>query len=352
MRHALALGQRGLGNSWPNPAVGCIIVAENRIVGRGWTQPGGRPHAETMALAQAGPRAKGATAYITLEPCAHHGQTPPCAAALVKAGITRVVTATTDPDPRVSGKGHALLRAVGIQVTEHIAEAEARRANHGFFLRVEQNRPQVTLKLATSLDGRIATQSGQSRWITGPEARRAVHALRGQHDAVMVGIGTALADDPDLTIRDLGFAHQPVRVVVDSALRLPLNSRLVQRAHEVALWLCHAPGTQDANLQAMGARLIPCRSAPGGLCITDLLAQLATAGLTRILCEGGAGIAAALLAAGLVDDLVLVSAGRLFGADGTEAVAGLGEVTLGGAPEFQLVDQRPVGADLMQHWRR
>ena len=352
MRHALALGQRGLGNSWPNPAVGCIIVAETCIVGRGWTQPGGRPHAETMALAQAGPRAKGATAYVTLEPCAHHGHTPPCAAALVKAGITRVVSATTDPDPRVSGKGLAMLRAAGITVTEGVAEAEARRTNHGFFLRVEQNRPHITLKLATSLDGRIATASGQSRWITGPEARRAVHALRGRHDAVMVGIGTALADDPDLTIRDLGYVHQPVRVVIDSALRLPLTARLTQTARDVPLWLCHAEGASGTALHHAGARLIRCRKSDQGQDMHDVLAQLADAGLTRILCEGGAAIAAALLSAKLVDDLVLYTAGRLFGATGTAAIASLGDVALGSTPEFQLIDQRPVGADLMQHWRR
>ena len=352
MRHALALGQRGLGNTWPNPAVGCIIVAENRVVGRGWTQPGGRPHAETMALQQAGASAIGATAYVTLEPCAHHGQTPPCAEALIAAGITRVVSATTDPDPRVSGKGHALLHAAGIAVTEGLMEAEARRANRGFFLRFEQDRPQLTLKLATTLDGRIATQTGQSRWITGPEARRAVHALRGQNDAVLVGIGTALADDPDLTIRDLGFARQPVRVVADSALRLPLTSRLVQRAKEVPLWLCHGEMAQGTALQSAGARLIACQGTAKGLDMPSLLAQLASAGLTRVLCEGGAGIAAALLAAQLVDELVLFSAGRLFGAGGTAAVAALGDVNLGAAAEFRLIDQRPVGGDLMQHWRR
>ena len=351
MRHALALGQRGLGNTWPNPAVGCVIVAENRIVGRGWTQPGGRPHAETMALHQAGTQAHGATAYVTLEPCAHQGQTPPCAQALIQAGITRVVTATTDPDPRVSGQGHAILREAGIQVTEHVAESEARRANQGFFRRIEQGRPHVTLKLATTLDGRIATQSGQSRWITGPEARRAVHALRGQNDGVLVGIGTALADDPDLTIRDMGYVRQPVRVVADSALRLPLASRLVQRAKEVPLWLCHADGAEGAMLHAAGAQLIPCRSTDKGLDMADLLGQLAARGLTRVLCEGGAGIAAALLAARLVDELVLFTAGRLFGAGGTAAVAGLGDVLLAAAPEFELIDQRPIGQDLLQHWR-
>ena len=261
MRHALALGQRGWGNTWPNPAVGCVIVHGSRIIGRGWTQPGGRPHAEPMALAQAGAKARGATAYVTLEPCAHHGQTPPCADALIAAGIARVVSATTDPDPRVSGRGHAALRQAGISVTEAVAETEAHRANAGFFLRMQSNRPHVTLKLATTLDGRIAMADGTSRWITGPQARRMVHMLRLQRDAVMVGIGTALADDPDLTVREMGAVRQPVRVVVDRALRLPLTSRLVQSAGQVPVWLCHGDATGPAPLQTLsqaGARLIQC----------------------------------------------------------------------------------------------
>ena len=218
MAHALALGQRGLGRTWPNPAVGCVIVHGGRVVGRGWTQPGGRPHAEVRALAQAGSAARGATAYVTLEPCAHHGHTGPCAEALIAAGVARVVTALQDPDPRVSGRGHAMLRAAGVAVTEGVLEPEARAVNAGFLKRVCHGLPLVTLKLATTLDGRIATASGESRWITGPEARRAVHALRLVHDAVLVGAGTARADDPDLTVRDLGATHQPVRIVIDSRL--------------------------------------------------------------------------------------------------------------------------------------
>ncbi len=214
MALALALGRRGQGNCWPNPAVGCVIVRDGRIVGRGWTQPGGRPHAEVEALAQAGALARGATAYVTLEPCSHHGKTPPCAEALIAAGVARVVAAIEDSDTRVAGQGFALLRAAGVEVTTGVLEDEAALDHAGFFMKTEQGRPFVTLKLASSLDGRIATATGQSKWITGPEARREVHAMRARHDAVMVGAGTARADDPSLTVRDLGIDHQPARVVV------------------------------------------------------------------------------------------------------------------------------------------
>ena len=220
MAHALALARRGLGTVWPNPAVGAVLVRGGRVVGRGWTQAGGRPHAETMALAQAGPAAQGATAYVTLEPCAHHGQTPPCAEALVRARVARVVSAFQDPDPRVAGRGHAMLRAAGISVTEGVREAEARALQRGFLTRIAAGRPMLTLKLATSLDGRIATAAGESRWITGPEARARVHAMRAAHDAVLIGGGTARADDPSLTVRGLGIADLPVRIIAARALGL------------------------------------------------------------------------------------------------------------------------------------
>mgnify|MGYP005990964139 CR=1 FL=1 len=210
MALALSLGRRGQGRVWPNPAVGCVIVAQGRIVGRGWTQPGGRPHGEVEALAQAGAAARGATAYVTLEPCSHHGQTPPCARALIDAGVARVVVATTDSDARVNGQGLQMLRDAGVEVTLGVGEAEARREHAGCFRRVELGRPLLTLKLASSFDGRIATGTGESQWITAPLARRVVHAMRSRHDAVLIGGGTARADDPSLTVRDLGVDHQPV----------------------------------------------------------------------------------------------------------------------------------------------
>jgi len=259
MRLALALGERGLGRSWPNPAVGCVIVKDGRILGRGWTRPGGRPHAETVALAQAGAAARGATAYVTLEPCAHHGRTPPCAAALAAAGLARVVTALADPDPRVDGGGHAMLRAAGIVVETGLMAESAATHHRGFLARVTAGRPMLTLKLATSLDGRIATATGESRWITGPASRRMVHALRARHDAVMVGSATARADDPSLTVRGLGIAHQPVRIVADSRLSTPPGGALGRTAREVPVWMLHgpdAPPAARAAWEATGARLL------------------------------------------------------------------------------------------------
>lgn len=350
MALALGLAGRGLGNVWPNPAVGCVIVQGSTIVGRGFTQPGGRPHAERAALDQAGAQARGATAYVTLEPCAHHGQTPPCAAALVAAGVARVVSATTDPDPRVSGRGHAMLRAAGIDVSEAVLEPEARALNAGFFSRVLQGRPRVTLKLALTLDGRIANAAGASRWITGPLARRAVHMLRARHDAVMVGIGTALADDPDLTVRELGITRQPIRIVIDSQLRLARDSRLMRSAHQIPVWLCHSGPARPVQ----GPRLIACAGdAAGRVDLSDALRQLGNAGLTRVLCEGGGTLAAALLNAGVVDELICITAGRVFGSGGTPAVAVLpASLALPPLPEFTLAETRPLGEDVLHRWLR
>lgn len=355
MRHALALGARGLGTTWPNPAVGCVIVAGSRIVGRGWTQAGGRPHAEVRALAQAGAAARGATAYVTLEPCAHHGQTPPCAEALIAAGVARVVTALQDPDPRVSGRGHAMLWAAGIAVTEGV-QAQAARASHlGFLTRVTQGRPMVTLKLATTLDGRIATATGESRWITGSQARRTVHALRLSHDAVMVGAGTLRADDPDLTVRDLGAGHQPVRVVLDSRLSGDPQSRLGRTARDVPVWLCHGQDAPQAARRAWedcGARLICCNAPGGQVLAAAALQALGAAGLTRVLCEGGGHLAASLLRAGLVDVLVGFGAGRVIGGDGLASVAPFGLAALADAPTFRLQEVRALGGDVMAVWSR
>ncbi|MEM6480784.1 MAG: bifunctional diaminohydroxyphosphoribosylaminopyrimidine deaminase/5-amino-6-(5-phosphoribosylamino)uracil reductase RibD, partial [Pseudomonadota bacterium] len=247
---AIALSRRGLGRTWPNPAVGCVLVRDGRIVGRGATQPSGRPHAEQQALARAGAAARGATAYVSLEPCAHYGKTPPCAEALVTAGVVRVVAALQDPDPRVDGQGFDILRAAGVEVDSGLMQDEAAEVLGGFLSRHEKGRPQITLKLALSLDGRIATASGHSQWITGPSARRTVHALRARHDAVMVGAGTARADDPMLTIRDLGISHQPDRIVVSRRLDLPLSSNLARTARDVPVWLCCGPDADPALVSA------------------------------------------------------------------------------------------------------
>lgn len=360
MAHALGLARRGLGRVWPNPAVGCVIVgpgggAGGRILGRGITQPGGRPHAETGALAAAGAAARGATAYVTLEPCAHHGATPPCAGALVAAGVARVVTALEDPDPRVAGRGHAMLRAAGIAVTEGVLEAEARSLQKGFLSRILKGRPMVTLKLAASLDGRIATAAGESRWITGPEARARVHAIRAAHDAVMVGAGTARADDPLLTVRGLGIAHQPVRVVAARSLDLDHESALGRSAREVPLWLVHgasAPAPDRAEWTRAGARLFKVAETGGALDPRAILAALGEAGLTRVLAEGGGRFGAALLRAGLVDEVALFTAGLALGADGLPALGPLGLETLAGAPRFRLAGIDRLGPDTLSRWTR
>jgi diaminohydroxyphosphoribosylaminopyrimidine deaminase / 5-amino-6-(5-phosphoribosylamino)uracil reductase len=356
MRLAIALGRRGLGRVWPNPSVGCVIVRDGVILGRGWTQRGGRPHAETVALAQAGAAARGATAYVSLEPCAHHGATPPCAAALALAGVARVVTPITDPDPRVSGNGHAMLRRSGIEVREGVAAAEADAAHAGFLSRLRRGRPVVTLKLALTLDGRIATSAGASRWITGPEARRRVHLMRASHDAVLIGAGTARADDPDLRVREIETDGQPVRIVADSRLGLTVESRLGRTlAAEAPVWLLHGPGAAPATRNAwrhLGAETIGCATDPmGRLDLRDAMARLGARGLTRVFCEGGGGIGASLVQAGLVDDLVVFTAGHAFGADGTAGLAALGVTAIGPRP-FELIEALRCGADLMHRWRR
>jgi diaminohydroxyphosphoribosylaminopyrimidine deaminase/5-amino-6-(5-phosphoribosylamino)uracil reductase len=354
MAHALRLAARGLGNVWPNPAVGCVIVRDGIVVGRGWTQPGGRPHAEVRALQQAGSLAEGATAYVTLEPCAHHGHTPPCAEALIAAKVARVVTALTDPDPRVSGKGHAMLRTAGIAVTEGVLTAQATQLNAGFLKRVTQGLPFVTLKLAASLDGRTATATGESRWITGPEARRKVHAMRLAHDAVMVGSGTALADDPDLTVRDMGAVRQPVRIVLDRMLKHSPESRLGRTARETPVWLLHGPSAPEATRTAWaatGATLIEVPET-GSLDLKAALQALAQKGLTRILSEGGATLAAALVKAGLVDELAMFSGGMLIGAEGHAAVGPLDLTALAQAPGFGLVHHERLGPDTLSIWTR
>jgi diaminohydroxyphosphoribosylaminopyrimidine deaminase/5-amino-6-(5-phosphoribosylamino)uracil reductase len=359
MRTALALGRRVQGKTWPNPAVGCVIVAGGRVVGRGWTQPGGRPHAETQALAQAAACARGATAYVTLEPCAHHGKTPPCADALVAAGVARVVVACGDPDPRVSGRGLANLREAGIEVQTGVMQSEAARDLAGFFSRLTQGRPEILLKLATSFDGRIATASGQSRWITGPGARRMVHAMRARHDAVVIGAGTARADDPILTVRGMGAvyqpAHQPVRVVVSRGLDLPLKSRLAASAREVPLWLVHGAKADRGAItrwQDLGATTIACSENAGGLDMAAAMQALGAAGLTRVFCEGGGTLAASLLHADLVDRLVIFAAGLALGGDARAAVGALGLDALEAAPRYALDDVRVVGGDALSLWRR
>ena len=353
MRVAIGLGKRGLGQVWPNPAVGCVIVRNGCVLGRGFTQTGGRPHAETQALAQAGSAAEGATAYISLEPCAHHGKTPPCAEALIAAKVARVVSAMQDPDPRVAGKGHAKLRAAGIEVHTDILKADAEDANIGFLTRTTQGRPSVTLKLAMTLDGKIATRTGDSQWITGPEARAYTHLLRANHDAIMVGSGTVLADDPDLRVRHHGLEQSsPVRVVLDTTLKTPLDAKLVQSAAETPLWVCHDKAvTPDKAWEATSASLLPCRVVGRILDINSALQSIGNKGITRLFSEGGATVATSLLRAGLVDRLIVMMAGATIGNDGLSGLGPLGVAALTDAPRFRLHDVRRLGQDVVTDWR-
>ncbi len=357
MKVALGLARRGLGSVAPNPAVGCVLVREGRVVGRGWTQPGGRPHAEAEALGRAGKAARGATAYVSLEPCAHHGETPPCADALAGAGIARLVVAVEDPDPQVRGRGLTRLRDAGAEVVCGVCEDEAAALNAGFFLRVGEGRPLIALKTATTLDGRIATRGGESRWITGEAARARAHGLRASHDAVMVGIGTALADDPMLDCRLPGLARRsPLRIVVDSRARLPLTSRLVKTAGEPPTWLVTLPGAAAKRRAAYGeagVEVIEVEADGGGnLDLAAAARTLGDRGLTRVLVEGGGRLAAGLLRARLVDRLLWFRAPRLIGGDGLPAVVAFGVDTLAEAPSYRRVSVAEVGDDLMETYVR
>src|SRR6202790_4609916 len=327
MELALTLGRRGQGRTWPNPAVGAVVVKDGVILGRGWTQPGGRPHAEPVALQRAGGAARGATLYATLEPCSHVGKSPPCTEAIIAAGITRVVSAIEDPNPEVAGQGHARLRAAGIAVDIGLGAAEAARDHAGHFRRVRDRRPHVILKLAVSSDDKIAAAGHKPVAISGEAAKARVHLLRAQCDAVLVGIGTVLADDPMLTCRLPGMeARSPVRVVLDRALRIPGTSRLVHSARETPLWvmtssLSEAPAA--VKLGAAGAQVIRVATTsapPPGLDLLAVLHALSDKGITRLLVEGGARVAASFVTAGLVDEVWLLRGPDPIGAKGVPAL--------------------------------
>ena len=356
MRAALALARRGLGTVWPNPAVGCVIVEERQVVGRGWTQPGGRPHGETEALRRAGDAARGAAAYVSLEPCCHWGRTPPCVDALITAGVRRVVVALEDPDPRVAGEGLRRLRAAGLDVDVGLCAEEAAEVNAGFLSRLRLGRPLVTLKFATSLDGRIATASGESQWISGPPARERAHALRASHDAIMVGTGTAVADDPQLTCRLPGLDHRsPVRVVIDRHLRIPPAARLIADAHVVPTWVLTLPSADpDRRAAFLASRVTLIDVDPdrtGQVDLAAALTALGERGITRLLVEGGAGLAAAFFRARLVDRLVWVHAPLAGGGDGIPAIAGLDLAALADAPAFERLSTETIGDDVLTTFR-
>ncbi len=357
MRAAVGLARRALGRAWPNPAVGCVLVNDGRVVGRGWTQPGGRPHAETEALRRAGPAANGAVAYTTLEPCAHHGRTPPCADALIAAGIGRAVVAIPDPDPRTDGTGIDRLRDAGIEVTEGVAAAESREVTAGFLHRVRTGRPLVTLKLATTLDGRIATRAGESQWITGADSRARAHGLRASHDAVLVGARTALADNPNLTCRLPGLANRsPVRIFLDGRDELPASHDLIANAGSIPTWMLTARGDADPRCASMASAAVEvvhaAASTEGGIDIADGLRALGERGLTSVLVEGGGGLAASLLRARLVDRLVWFRAPMVIGADGLAAAAEFGIDGLDAAPGFTRIAVRRAGDDIVETYAR
>lgn len=355
MAAAMRLAARGLGVVAPNPSVGCVLVQFDdcggwTIVGRGRTGRGGRPHGEAVALEAAGSRARGATAYVTLEPCAHHGKTPPCAEALVKAGVARVVIAVTDPDPRVAGRGIARLKDAGIEVREGVLAEEGGRMAAGFFRRVEAGRPLVTLKLATSLDGRIAAKGGSSRWITGELARRHAHGERGAHDGIMVGSATAILDNPMLTCRLPGLEDtSPIRVIVDSHLRLPLTHKLVTTAQDHPTWMLCATGAPTERRKALEAAGVEIMALPlgadGGLDLAAGMTRLGERGLTRLMVEGGGRLAAACLRGGFADRLLWYRAPLILGGDGVPAVADLGLGSPVEGPRFQVLDHRRLGED-------
>lgn len=358
MRIALDLAAEGLGEVWPNPAVGCVLVAGEggtaRIVGRGRTARGGRPHAETVALAEAGAAARGATVYVTLEPCAHHGRTGPCAEALAGAGVARVVSAMEDPDPRVSGRGHRILEKAGVRVDVGVGEGEAREINAGFVSRILRGRPFVQLKLAVSADWKIAARPGAPTAITGAEAGRAVHRMRAQSDAILVGQGTWSADDPLLTCRLPGLEDRsPVRLVLDARAELPLHSKLVRTARNVPVWAVvgtDADPARRAELGRSGVRVIEAGTANGRFDLPALLRQLGNEGVTRLFVEGGGRVAQSLVESGLVDELILIAAPGKLGATGVPA---FGDLPAGAAlSAFALARQVRLGADTLKVYRK
>ena len=327
MNAAIRLSRKHLGLTGTNPSVATLIVRDDgqgpRIVGSGVTARGGRPHAETQALDEAGPLARGATAYVTLEPCAHHGRTPPCAEALVTAGVTRVVGAASDPDHRVSGRGYAILRNAGIEVDEGICRDEAADVMRGYLTRSVKKRPEVTLKLAISADGMIGRQGAGQVAITGDIARRQVHLMRAEADAILVGIGTALADDPELTCRLPGMSHRsPARIILDSKGRLPPSSKLVASAREVAVWSVAGPDADAGRLGALSAAGVDLMGAEiheGRIALPELLEDISERGVATLLVEGGATVARAFLAEGLVDRICVFQSRMEIGTDGVTA---------------------------------
>ena len=360
MALALTLGRRGLGNTWPNPAVGAVIVRHEAngpvVVARGWTQPGGRPHAEVEALARAGEAARGATIYTTLEPCSHFGKSPPCADAIIAAGIARVVSAMADPNPEIAGEGYRRLKAKGIAVVTGVGADEARRAHAGHVSRMRDGRPHVLLKLAVSADGKAGLAGRRPAVITGEAARDRVHLLRAMHDGILVGIGTVLADDPELTCRLPGMiSRSPVRIVLDRALRLPPECRLVRGARTIPVWVvtCHtAPSDRAKRLRELGVEVIGVEAVDRSRDLGPVLKRLGGAGLTRLMVEGGPTVAGAFVAADLVDEAALFRGPNAIGPDGIDALTGMPLTHLTHAPYLRPRGGETLGPDRLELFER
>ena len=364
MRAALGLARRGLGRVAPNPAVGCILVRPDlgsspfgRIVGTGWTQPGGRPHAETEALAQAGGLANGAHAYVTLEPCNHQGKTGPCTEALIAAGVKTVTAAVEDPDPRVSGSGLKRLEDAGIKIRVGLLAENAGLLNGGFFSVVRHGRPWGTMKTATTMDGAIASRNGKSQWITGPSARARGHLLRAENDAILTGIGTVREDDPEMTCRLPGMlTRSPIRVVVDPRLEIDIAAKLFDTLETAPLWLMagdRADADRAALMKGAGATVIDLPPVAGGRISPDMiLAALAERGITRVLLEAGSALTASFMDAGLIDEIAWFRAAAVMGGDGMPAIAPMAVNSPENAPKFRRIDTIDLDGDVLERYFR
>lgn len=354
MQLALALGRRNLGRTWPNPAVGAVIVKDGTILARGWTQPGGRPHAEAEALRRARKAAQGATMYVTLEPCSHEGNTPPCADAIIRAGIARVVSALEDPNPEVSGRGHERLSAKGVAVEVGLGADEARRTHAGHIARVSLGRPHVILKLAISADGKAGLAGRKPAVITGEAARERVFQMRAAADAILVGIGTVLADDPQLTCRLPGmFERSPVRVVLDEQLSVPLATSVIATVRETPTWVFTSrrpSAIAEEILQQKGCKVFRVDDHRDRLDLQQILKVLAENGITRLMVEGGPRVGASFVEADLVDELVLLRGEKTIGSDGIDPVEGLRLDTLTGRLKFLSRDK--LATDTVEYFAR
>lgn len=356
MQLALALGRRGLGNTWPNPAVGAVIVKDGVVVARGWTAPGGRPHAETEALKRAGRAARGATIYVTLEPCSHQGKTPPCADAIIRAGIVRVVSALNDPNPKVGGQGISRLREAGIAVETGVEAEVAQRTNIGHVRRMTQGRPHIMLKLAVSADGKAGAAGRRPVAITGPEARERVFQMRAMSDALLVGVGTVLSDDPALTCRLPGMMERsPVRVVLDARLRIPISSGVVATAHETPTWIFGDPKASamaEEVLSAKGVQVVRAEAEDGRFDLQHVTKVLADRGITRLMVEGGPTVAASFVKADLIDEFALFRAPVEIGSQGIDALNGMPLDVLTGSDKLAHVASEVVGPDTLECYER